>query len=193
MLQFFPTIVIVNISNLIKSKDKLTVPLAATRSASRCRFYGGRRTREKPSNLEAWERSTTTTLLTRVLSFLRINTRLYPGGHPSSYNCLTRLNLKFCSERQHILQLQWKVKQLHPSKMSPMFQYSSIDKIHHFYSNHVLQQGWSLSDAVANACTRLPQYDPYESIKGSLWDCAVLGLGKCCKFQLERPLLCCCF
>ena len=42
------------------------------------------RTRRK--TLEARKRPTTTTLFTRVPSFLRINTRLYPGGHPSSYN-----------------------------------------------------------------------------------------------------------
>ena len=36
--------------------------------------------------MEARDRPTTTTLLTQVPSFLTINTRLYPGGHPSSYN-----------------------------------------------------------------------------------------------------------
>ena len=82
--------------NVVKSKGILKVPFGSRHTItnhgsqlrSRCWFNGGRKTGEpgeKPSKhggdqlqqlySHAW-----------VPSFLRIDTRLYPGGHPSSYN-----------------------------------------------------------------------------------------------------------
>ena len=98
--------------NVVKSKGILKVPSVATiRQLTTDHSLGlGVDFTEggKPENLEKNPRSTgetnycTTTLLMWVWSFLRINTGLYAGGHPSSHNsCPTRLNLKFSAERQH--------------------------------------------------------------------------------------------
>ena len=63
---------------------------------SRCWFYGGRKTGEPG------ETNHNNSTHTSSKFFDNIDTRLYPGGHPSSYNPVrsTGLHLKFSGERQ---------------------------------------------------------------------------------------------